>query len=72
MAPDACNIVKNKPSRKARRNLILVAKVLQNLSNGVFFKEDSMKPMNMFIAEHNDRMSEYFEDICDVRDVKEL
>lgn len=37
VAPDAMNLIRDKPSRTLRRNLVLIAKVLQNLSNGVLF-----------------------------------
>ncbi|KAG9394009.1 hypothetical protein J8273_4609 [Carpediemonas membranifera] len=39
---------------RSRRNLVLVAKMLQALSNGVMFgdKEDYMKPMNPFIEKN--------------------
>jgi hypothetical protein len=51
VTPDAMNIITTKPNRIQRRNLILVAKVLQNLSNGLLFgdKEVYMKVLNQYI-----------------------
>ena len=51
VTPDAMNIIATKPNRIQRRNLILVAKVLQNLSNGLLFgdKEIYMKVLNQYI-----------------------
>lgn len=39
VAPDALDFVRGKLSKKNRRNLILIAKLLQNLSNGLEFGE---------------------------------
>jgi hypothetical protein len=51
VTPDALNITTIKPNRFQRRNLILIAKVLQNLSNGLLFgdKEVYMKVLNRYI-----------------------
>lgn len=50
------------PPPYARRNLILLTKVMQNLSNGIPFggKESWMVPMNPFIEKHKDEMKKYF------------
>jgi len=49
----------------ARRNLLLISKILQNLSNGLEFgrKEQYMMVINDFINGHKDRMEKYFQDI---------
>ncbi|EGG14353.1 Ras GTPase activation domain-containing protein [Cavenderia fasciculata] len=54
------------PSTRAKRNLVLLAKVLQNTSNGVQFggKEDYMTCMNQFIIENKEKMTSYFKMIC--------
>ncbi|EGC34955.1 hypothetical protein DICPUDRAFT_79326 [Dictyostelium purpureum] len=54
------------PSKRAKRNLVLLAKVLQNASNGVLFggKEDFMTCMNSFITDNKEKMSSYFTLIC--------
>jgi Ras GTPase-activating-like protein IQGAP2/3 len=69
VTPDAVNFIKKKPTPKARRNLILIAKVLQNLSNGVLFgdkKEPYMRPLNPFIQAKQAAMQEFFERLVDV------
>lgn len=42
------------PSDKARRALVLIAKLLQNTANGVQFggKEEYMAPLNDFVTEN--------------------
>eukprot|EP00771_Trimastix_marina_P000561 gnl/Trimastix_PCT/1580.p1 GENE.gnl/Trimastix_PCT/1580~~gnl/Trimastix_PCT/1580.p1 ORF type:complete len:929 (-),score=310.30 gnl/Trimastix_PCT/1580:734-3139(-) len=49
-----------------RRNLVLITKLLQNLSNGVEFgtKEAYMIRANRFITEHRARMESYLNEIC--------
>ena len=50
VAPEAYGIIRDKISSKARRTLILVSKVLQNLANGIkFVKEPYMAPTDIFI-----------------------
>lgn len=46
-----------------RRILVLVAKVLQNLANGVEFlqKEVYMQPMNSFIAKNYPLVQKFFQ-----------
>ena len=53
------------PGREARRALILVAKILQNLANGVQFgqKEEFMAPMNAFVMEHVQELFAWFDEI---------
>eukprot|EP01094_Clydonella_sp_ATCC50884_P003096 TRINITY_DN12389_c0_g1_i2.p1 TRINITY_DN12389_c0_g1~~TRINITY_DN12389_c0_g1_i2.p1 ORF type:complete len:1292 (+),score=422.53 TRINITY_DN12389_c0_g1_i2:31-3906(+) len=50
-----------KPSPSARRNLTLITKLLQNLSNGILFgsKEPYMTPMNPFIESQQKKMNEF-------------
>lgn len=52
---------------KARRNLTLVSKLLQNLSNRVPFgkKEQYMIPMNAFLDQNQDRMDAYLSLVAD-------
>eukprot|EP00002_Diphylleia_rotans_P030452 TRINITY_DN6259_c0_g1_i2.p1 TRINITY_DN6259_c0_g1~~TRINITY_DN6259_c0_g1_i2.p1 ORF type:complete len:771 (+),score=144.63 TRINITY_DN6259_c0_g1_i2:56-2368(+) len=48
-------------SDNGRRNLILITKLLQNVSNGVEFgaKEEYMIPMNSFVQDNMSKMNEY-------------
>jgi len=52
-------------STTVRRNLVLVSKILQNLSNGLEFgkKEQYMMVVNPFIAGNKERMEKYFQEI---------
>ncbi|KAL7712528.1 Ras-GAP domain-containing protein [Entamoeba marina] len=56
-------------SMMGRRNLILVSKVLQNVSNGVKFipeKEPFMTPLNAVLDEYLDQFKKYFRRIVTV------
>jgi len=48
----------------ARRNLILVAKALQNLSNGTVFNEPHMANVNVFIEQNKNSIHTYFDEIA--------
>lgn len=53
--PEVYGLCKEPPSPEARRHLLLVAKVLQTLANGVYFsvqKESHMIYLNSFIEHH--------------------
>ncbi len=69
--PDGSNIIKTKPNRTVRRNLTLVAKILQVLSNGHYFgdKEQYMKAMNGFLREKREAILTYFDELTKVDDV---
>eukprot|EP00299_Pterocystis_sp_00344_P019896 c9830_g1_i1.p1 GENE.c9830_g1_i1~~c9830_g1_i1.p1 ORF type:complete len:643 (+),score=146.21 c9830_g1_i1:35-1963(+) len=64
--PDSLNIIEQHITY--RRNFILIAKVMQNLSNHVPFgnKEDFMVPMNSFLESHQVPLKKFFEDLCQV------
>jgi hypothetical protein len=57
------------PTPKARANLILIAKVLQNISNGLKFettkKEEHMKPLDDFVSAQFKLMDLYYQSIAD-------
>eukprot|EP01006_Ploeotia_vitrea_P031861 TRINITY_DN64153_c0_g3_i3.p1 TRINITY_DN64153_c0_g3~~TRINITY_DN64153_c0_g3_i3.p1 ORF type:complete len:649 (-),score=387.13 TRINITY_DN64153_c0_g3_i3:60-2006(-) len=73
VTPDAINFIKTKPTRVARRNLILIAKVLQNLSNGMRFKDKEvyMQECNRFIDERMETIQDYFDRLADVEDLQD-
>lgn len=58
------------PSKRARRNLTIVAKLLQALSNGVRFgqlgKERELEVCNQFIDANAPRLHAYFDAVMDV------
>jgi len=63
VTPDAYGIVpRGSISATARRNLTLLSKVIQNLSNNIPFgsKEEYMTPMNSFIEKNADKMKQFF------------
>ena len=57
------------PSPRARSNLILIAKVLQNISNGLTFettkKEEHMKPLDDFVRAQFKLMELYYQSIAE-------
>lgn len=68
VTPDAWDVVpKGSVTASARRNLTLLSKVVQNLSNNIPFgsKEEYMLPMNPFIEEYADKFKEFFQKIID-------
>jgi len=62
-SPEAYGIVEEPPSADARRLLILITKVLQNLSNDVEFgsKEPYMTKMNDFIHSNRQKLIVFYE-----------
>lgn len=53
---------------EARRALVLVSKLLQNLANGKLFgsKEAYMVPMQEFILSHQEEIKQFFDELADV------
>jgi len=62
-SPEAYGIVEEPPSASARRLLILITKVLQNLSNDVEFgsKEPYMTKINDFIQSNRTKLIQFYE-----------
>lgn len=73
VGPDAAGLISDKPGTVGRRNLILIAKVLQNLSNGVEFgmKEPFMIPMNAWLSSRRDTLQDYFDALIAVDDLED-
>jgi len=69
VAPESIALC-DEPSKKARRNLVICSKVLQNLSNGIIFgdKESFMRVCNPFLERATEVILQYFERIIDVLD----
>jgi neurofibromin 1 len=61
ITPEAFGVTPSPPSERARRQLLLVTKVLQNLANNVRFgsKEQHMTPMNSFLDQNQDSFNEF-------------
>jgi Ras GTPase-activating-like protein IQGAP2/3 len=73
VTPDGHNVTSKKFGKVPRRNLTLIAKVLQNLSNGVAFgaKEAFFTPLNSFLENNAARLEAFFTKLSDVEDVEE-
>jgi len=65
-APEAYGILREPPSVNARRHLVLIAKVLQNLANGVLFgkKERFMEQTNDFIKTNLPEIRAFFDEVA--------
>jgi len=71
--PDRGNLLKGKKlSRKMRDNLVLVARVLQNQSNGVYFRGKGMGGMNDFLDDNREKIQRYFQKLIDVDNLEEM
>ena len=70
VTPDGLNLIQTRLKPAQRRSLVLVAKVVQNLSNGLLFgeKEAFMKPCNAFLEASHARMGAWFGRLTDVDD----
>lgn len=66
VAPEGFGLSDIVPDPKARRSLILVSKILQNLSNQVEFgaKEEYMYIMNPFITGNMDAMAKFVDELA--------
>ena len=71
VAPESLKLLSTAPSRQMRRNLVLISKCLQALSNNVAFggKEQYMVPMNAFLEANRPRIRAYFDRLVDVPDL---
>jgi len=67
--PDSYGLTKDIPSPNARRNLVLVAKVLQNLANNVLFgdKETYMTKLNDFISTNIPKLSIFYDQLLSIQ-----
>jgi len=68
VAPERLQLVEGSLNSTQRRNLVLISKVLQNLSNDVSFgaKEPFMQPMNEFISSYRSKMMALQERLAEV------
>lgn len=65
--PETYGLMPSPPKQNARRQLILLSKVLQNLANGVSFgsKESFMTKLNGFIKANQQKLIAFYDKICD-------
>ena len=72
VTPQSYMIVDSLPSKNARRNLTLIAKLLQNLANKPSYsKEEYMMMLNPFIENNKERIADFLMGLCDVDDFYE-
>jgi len=63
--PESYGLVKKRPSKAARRSLVLITKVLQNLANEIVFgqKEAYMVKVNDFISSNIPKLASFYQKI---------
>jgi len=59
VSPDGFGILDREIDQKARRPLVLISKILQNLANETAFKEEYMQVMNEWMAEAKTKMNDF-------------
>jgi neurofibromin 1 len=64
--PETYGLMSTPPNPVARRQLILLSKVLQNLANGVKFgsKESFMTKLNGFITANQEKLKGFYDRLC--------
>jgi len=69
IAPESFGLLKEPPSKEARRALTLIAKVLQNLANNVTFKKEAyMLDLNSFVEQNQAKMLNFYKDLSTITD----
>lgn len=74
VTPQAFMLVESKLSANTRRNLTLLAKILQNLANNIRFggvKEFYMEPLNVCIEKNKDRLNKFLEELTCVETLEQ-
>ncbi|XP_065841004.1 uncharacterized protein [Oscarella lobularis] len=75
VTPHAYRLLPHQPRYGARRNLTLVAKILQNIANqshaSAALKESYMQPLQPFIHRQQIRVRRFLNQLCDVPDFHE-
>jgi Ras GTPase-activating-like protein IQGAP2/3 len=71
VSPHGYRLVSTPPSRVSRRNLTLIAKLIQKLANTSSVREDYMMPLEPFVKSHNEQLKSFLNDLCDVEDFHE-
>ncbi len=68
VAPASFGLLQKHPSGPAHRALVLVAKVLQNMSNQTQFKEAEMEPFNAYLASRQEDVNNFLKVLSSVGD----
>jgi len=71
VTPERLNVIDTCPSREARRGLVIIAKMLQNLANGLEYgdKEAYMVPLNSFIKENTSKMHSFYAETTNIEHI---
>lgn len=68
VSPHAHMLLTSQPRPTVRRNLIMIAKILQAMSNRLTLKENFMQPMQSFMLEGQQKLQSFLRSLCDVVD----
>mmetsp|Transcript_23738 Transcript_23738/g.59887 ORF Transcript_23738/g.59887 Transcript_23738/m.59887 type:complete len:589 (-) Transcript_23738:1032-2798(-) len=73
VTPSAMGLLDQKPGPNVQRTLVLIQKIIQNLSNGVLFgsKETAMAPFNAYLVECEPKLHNFFDELVDVGTLEE-
>lgn len=74
VTPQAFMLVESKLSANTRRNLTLLAKILQNLANNIKFggvKEFYMAPLNICIDKNKEQLNRFLEELTNVENLEQ-
>ncbi|CAB4011072.1 Rho GTPase activation [Paramuricea clavata] len=70
VSPHVYMLMSKQPNSITRRNLLLIAKIIQHTANvtpgKTRFKEDYMQPLNVFVEKHKRRLCHFLNDLCSV------
>jgi len=70
VAPLSYGLIKDLPSTQFQRQLVLLGKIFQNLSNGVEFgtKEQGIEGLNEFMKENEKLLNQFYEQVMNRKD----
>jgi Ras GTPase-activating-like protein IQGAP2/3 len=72
VTPQLYHLHPNPPSSKVRRNLTLLAKMIQKLGNVGNVRESYMKPLEGFVLRYKDEFKTFLSDLSDVDEFHEI
>lgn len=68
VSPNNYMLLNSQPRQATRRTFVLVAKLMQSISNGAILKEIYMKPLHNFVKSRQNTLQSFLHQICDVDD----
>ncbi|XP_046852817.1 GTPase-activating protein-like [Xenia sp. Carnegie-2017] len=70
VSPHVYMLMSKQPNSVTRRNLLLIAKIIQHTANvtpgKTRFKEDYMQPLSVFVEKHKKRLCNFLNNLCSV------